>query len=98
MSEVTLKQRLTRQLGTVRPNHEQQLVLQAIFAQPERAREAYLAWRGTLDIEQPFDAVVMRLLPLIPNFIRYRLGIVSWRGWLRNQLWRMKQGLRQALG
>ena len=61
----TLTQRLTRQLGTVWPNHEQQLVLQAIFAQPERARDAYFAWRGTLDIEQPFDGAVMRLLPLL---------------------------------
>jgi len=65
MSNVSITQRLTRQLGTLWPNHEQQLVLQAIFAEPERAREAYLAWRGTLDIEQPFDDAVMRLLPLL---------------------------------
>jgi hypothetical protein len=38
------------------------------------------------------------VMTMIPNFIRYRLGIVSWRGWLRGRLWRMKQGLRQALG
>src|SRR5262249_44304319 len=65
MSNASITQRLTRQLGTSWPNHEQQLVLQAIFAEPERAREAYLAWRGTLDIEQPFDGAVMRLLPLL---------------------------------
>jgi hypothetical protein len=65
MSDASITQRLTRELGTVWPNHEQQLVLQAIFAEPERAREAYLAWRGTLDIEQPFDGAVMRLLPLL---------------------------------
>jgi Uncharacterised nucleotidyltransferase len=65
MSEVAFKQRLTRELGTIWPNHEQQLVLQAIFAQPERGREAFFAWRGTLDIEQPFDGAVMRLLPLL---------------------------------
>jgi hypothetical protein len=35
---------------------------------------------------------------MIPDFIRYRLGIASWRGWVRGHLWRMKQGLRQALG
>jgi hypothetical protein len=52
-------------LGTVWPNHEQQLVLQTVFAQPERAREAYVAWRSTLEIEQPFDSAVMRLLPLL---------------------------------
>jgi len=65
MSEIALRERLTRELGTVWPNQEQQLVLQAIFAQPERAREAFFAWRDTLDIEQPFDAAVMRLLPLL---------------------------------
>jgi len=37
-------------------------------------------------------------MAMIPNFIRYRLGIVSWRGWLRNCLWRMKRGFTQALG
>jgi len=37
-------------------------------------------------------------MAMIPDFIRYRLGIVSWRGWLRRRLWRVKQGLRQALG
>ncbi len=61
----TLTQRLTRQLGTVWPNHEQQLVLRTIFAPPERAREAYAAWRSTVQIEQPFDGAVMRLLPLL---------------------------------
>ena len=28
----------------------------------------------------------------------YRLGIVSWRGWIRGRLWRGMQGLRQGLG
>jgi hypothetical protein len=65
MSEVGLRQRLTRRLGVVWPNHEQSLVLQAIFAQPEQARAAFLAWRGTLDITGPFDQAVMRLLPLL---------------------------------
>src|SRR5437763_1012726 len=65
MSNATFRHRLTRQLGTVWPNHEQQLVLQTIFAPPERAREAYFAWRSTLDIDQPFDGAVMRLLPLL---------------------------------
>jgi hypothetical protein len=65
MSNATFRHRLTRQLGSVWPNHEQQLVLQTIFAQPERAREAYFAWRSTLDTEQPFDGAVMRLLPLL---------------------------------
>jgi len=58
-------QRLTRQLGVVWPNHEQNLVLQAIFARPEQARAAFFAWRGTLDIKQSFDGAVMRLLPLL---------------------------------
>ncbi len=58
-------QRLTRQLAKVWPNHEQNLVLQAIFARPEQARAAFLAWRGALDIKQPFDDAVMRLLPLL---------------------------------
>ena len=35
---------------------------------------------------------------MIPSFVRYRLGIASWRGLVRNRLWRLKQGLRQALG
>src|SRR5579871_3573565 len=65
MSFATLKQRLTRELGTIWPNPEQQLVLQAIFAEPEKAREAYFAWRDTLDIEGHFDIAVMRLLPLL---------------------------------
>ncbi|HLH95545.1 MAG TPA: nucleotidyltransferase family protein [Xanthobacteraceae bacterium] len=65
MSLATLKQRLTRELGTIWPNDEQQLVLEAIFATPAKAREAYFAWRSTLDIEQPFDGAVMRLLPLL---------------------------------
>jgi hypothetical protein len=38
------------------------------------------------------------VMAMIPDFIRYRLGIVTWRGWLRNRLWRMKHGLTQALG
>jgi hypothetical protein len=58
-------QRLSRELGTIWPNDEQQLVLQAIFASPERACEAYQAWRDRLDIEQNFDGAVMRLLPLL---------------------------------
>jgi hypothetical protein len=65
MSQVRLMQRLTRQIGVVWPSHEQNLVLQAIFAQPDAARAAYFSWRGTLDIEQPFDGAVMRLLPLL---------------------------------
>jgi Uncharacterised nucleotidyltransferase len=70
MSLATLKQRLTRDLGTIWPNDEQQLVLQAIFAQPDAARAAYLAWRNTLDIDGPFDGAVMRLLPLL--YLRLR--------------------------
>ena len=58
-------QRLTRQLGVIWPNPEQSLVLQAIFAQPEQARAAFFAWRAVLDIEQPFDGALMRLLPLL---------------------------------
>jgi hypothetical protein len=37
-------------------------------------------------------------MAMIPGFVRYRLGIGSWRGFVRNRLWRLKQGLRQALG
>jgi hypothetical protein len=37
-------------------------------------------------------------MAMIPSFVRYRLGIVSWRGFIRGRLWRLKQGLRQALG
>ena len=65
MSNTTFRHRLIRELGTVWPNHEQQLVLQTIFAPPENARKAYIAWRSRLDIEQPFDSAVMRLLPLL---------------------------------
>jgi hypothetical protein len=30
---------------------------------------------------------------MMPDFIRFRLGIVSWRGWIRSGLWRVKQAL-----
>ena len=65
MSQVRLMHRLTRQLGVVWPNEEQNLVLRAIFAPPDVARAAYLDWRSTLEVEQPFDVAVMRLLPLL---------------------------------
>jgi len=65
MSEAGFKQRLTRPLGAVWPNHEQNLVLQAIFAPPEQAGAAFFAWRSTIDIEGQFDPAVMRLLPLL---------------------------------
>jgi len=65
VSEVGLSQRLTRQLGTVWPNDEQNLVLQAIFAPSKQARAAFFSWQAALDIEQPFDPAVMRLLPLL---------------------------------
>ena len=65
MSLAIFKQRLTRELGTIWPDDEQQLVLQAIFAEPDKAREAYFAWRAMLDVDGPFDNAVMRLLPLL---------------------------------
>jgi hypothetical protein len=38
------------------------------------------------------------VMAMIPDFIRYRLGIVSWRRWLRDRLWRVTRRLRQAAG
>ena len=65
MSKPSLLQRLTRDLGVVWPSHEQDLVLQAIFAPPQQALAAFAAWRGELDIAHDFDRAVMRLLPLL---------------------------------
>ena len=65
MSEAGVLRRLTRKLGVVWPSREQGLVLQAIFAPPAAALAAFAAWQGGLEIDQPFDHAVMRLLPLL---------------------------------
>jgi hypothetical protein len=38
------------------------------------------------------------VVAMVPAFIRYRPGVVSWRGRHRTRLWRMKRRFPQARG
>jgi hypothetical protein len=74
----------------------------AVMARRDRWRQPVAVDRCLLIAAEFFRLAQLRtgiaVAAMIPDFIRYRLGIVSWRGWLRNRLWRIKQGLRHALG
>ena len=65
MSQAGILHRATRKMGMAWPSQEQGRILQAVFAPPGQALGAFAAWRNKLEIAQPFDHEVMRLLPLL---------------------------------
>jgi len=51
--------------GHVWPTMEQELLLTAACCRDARARQAFAAWRQTVDVEQEFDWQMVRLLPAV---------------------------------
>jgi hypothetical protein len=90
-----------RALATTRRTPAEALEL-AVTARSVRWPRPILIDRSLLIVAEFCRLARLRSGPaamaMIPGFVRYRLGIGSWRGFVRNRLWRLKQGLRQALG
>jgi hypothetical protein len=94
MSKAMFMRRPARELGTIRSP--------AVMVRPGDWRIPLTVERCLLIVAGPFRLAQLRMdiavVAMAPAFIRYRPGVVSWRGWHRTRLWRMKRRFPQGRG